>query len=58
MEEDNRLSGLLGRFEQLDRELNIFYWENHSEINEIFMNYGLIRRYEDICSQYFCYQRW
>lgn len=41
-----RLLELLGKFEKLDRQLKKDYWENYNNIDEIFNNYGLVRKYK------------
>lgn len=41
-----RLLELLEKFEKLDRQLKKDYWEKHNSIDEIFNNYGLVRKYK------------
>lgn len=41
-----RLLELLEKFEKLDRQLKKYYWEYHNNIEEIFNNYGLVRKYK------------
>jgi hypothetical protein len=41
-----RLLELLEKFDKLDRQLQTAYLENHDDIDEIFNNYGLVRKYK------------